>query len=127
MCRTHGVHPAVRYVSFKVTNKVAQLIREAAEAKRGRNVRRPGDAHRVHLEECAVWLDENYKAVRPFYLPDMPSIVTVHNDGSFALMQWFHPCMAVSMRASVDELQVGMEEPQSQPKVMVEAQAELQL
>lgn len=102
--RTRRVHGGVRYVAFRVTPEVARAILDVAEAKKGLGVRSRAAAPTVQLEECAIWMDENYRQVRPMLLPNRPSIVTIHGDGTFALVNFFAPAMVSSERVSVERL-----------------------
>lgn len=113
VCGTGRIHDAVRFVSFSVSERVAREICGAAVAKQGRNIRRRGDVPTVRLDECAVWLDGDFNSVRPMLLPDLPSIVTVQNDGSFKLMNYFRPAMVCSERVLVQEMMdaVAMDQP----------------
>lgn len=124
--RTRRVHDAVRYVTFSVTPKVARAIVETAEIKRGLGSRARATLPTVQLDECATWLDEGYKKVKPMLLPNTPSIVTVHTDGTFALMNYFAPSVVSSERVQVVRLREAMESPIDEQVVVLARQPELQ-
>lgn len=124
--RTRRIHASVRYVTFSVTPKVARAIVETAEMKKGLGARARATLPTVQLEECAVWLDEGYRKVRPMLLPDTPSIVTVHTDGTFGLMNYFAPSVVSSERVMVERLMQAMASPMDDQVVVMARQPELQ-
>jgi hypothetical protein len=124
--RTRRVHGSVRYVTFGVSTKVARQILDTAEMKKGLGSRTRATLPMVQLEECATWLDDGYKKVRPMLLPDTPSIVTVHPDGTFALMNYFKPCVVSSERVPVERLLEVMTSTTDEEVVLMARQPELQ-